>query len=104
MSDRKQRFLNAVGEQLEVQDAHYCQLYASETVAWSRLGVYQMVAELLDLQSGDLHLDAGCGHGKLLGELKKKTPDSVVIGAERNLSMLMTARDLIHRRGLSSNL
>lgn len=52
----------------------------------------QKVLNRLDLRGDERAIDAGCGSGKLTGELMERLPDGRLIAIDRSWNMLMTAR------------
>ena len=52
----------------------------------------QKVLDRLPLTGHERAIDAGCGSGKLTGELMQRLPDGTLVAIDRSWNMLMTAR------------
>jgi trans-aconitate 2-methyltransferase len=52
----------------------------------------QKVLARLELRGDERAIDAGCGSGRLTGELMKRLPDGTLVAIDRSWPMLVTAR------------
>lgn len=58
-------------------------------------GIYGGIAHTLSLRPGDIHVDLGSGVGWLLGALKQRFPESIMLGVESNVMLIAIAADTL---------
>lgn len=96
--------LERMREVMDRGEMLYTRKWAAEMLQWEQLGVYNKVAEILDLQDGDRHLDMGSGVGYLLTVLyeaaRAQDRQVTVVGVERSTAMTDTTTDLLHKAGV----
>jgi trans-aconitate methyltransferase len=61
-------------------------------VSWPQTGWGQKVLARLELRGDEHAIDAGCGSGRLTGELAGRLPRGHVVALDRSWNMLQTAR------------
>lgn len=88
-------------EALHKQDDGYADSWIDEAAAWGREGVYNGLALEADVRPGELHVDLGAGMMNLVHAIKRRTPDAVVLGVERNTRVVRHALYLMEALGIS---
>jgi len=71
-----------------------------ETEEWTRLGVYDKAADMLDLKKGEIHVDLGSGNGEFLSRLSQVFPQSILIGVERSKLLLALSASRLCSSGI----
>ncbi|MBI2638069.1 methyltransferase domain-containing protein [Candidatus Peregrinibacteria bacterium] len=84
---------------LEASDKRYAEKWSDEALVWEEFGIYERLAEHIQLDSGKIHLDVGCGLGNLLFRLKQKRPEAAIIGMDRNPCMMQGAARILGSKG-----
>jgi demethylmenaquinone methyltransferase/2-methoxy-6-polyprenyl-1,4-benzoquinol methylase len=65
----------------------------------------QQAVDLLNIKSGDILLEIGCGTGTTLLEMGKKVePGGVVYGVDLSTKMLKVSQKKLHRKGLKKGI
>ncbi len=73
----------------------YKKQWAEESKCWLDIGAYQVIAQLINLQENDTHVDLGSGFGFLLMLLKELQSNSTIIGVDRSETMILDAAEII---------
>ena len=83
-------------------DKYYLDKWDRETEEWSRLGIYDKVAEMLNLNDEGVHVDLGSGNGELLLRLNKLYPRAVLIGIERSKLLMALSASRLRSNGVNT--
>lgn len=90
---------------LDREDSIYLlQNWLPQFDAWNRSGTYRTIAESLELQDGEHHIDLGCGFGMLALEARRMYPNAVIWGVDRTRMALMVASKTATDHGIAAEI
>jgi hypothetical protein len=92
--------LNSIERGLTAIDDRYAVMWCNDTAFWARQGIYQQVAELIELNPGQLHVDIGAGNLAQLVALRKRNPQAVLVGLESNIPLLTRTETVFRDHGI----
>jgi len=87
-------------DSLQQQDSGYADNLRAEVSHWGREGVYNALAREVSLDPGELHVDLGAGMMNLVNSIQRQNPEAVVLGVERNTSVVSSALALFRALGI----
>jgi hypothetical protein len=83
------------GRELDRKDCADTKLWVPSALALVKAGIYRAITAIIQLEGGGLHADIGCGQGLQLEALDEHTPDSILIGVDRNRTMIEAATNFL---------
>lgn len=95
--------LNQIFQALDVMDQTYQDSWRIETESWDRKGVYEKVAQMIDVPDG-VHVDLGTGVARVLVYLRQRFDKKILFGVDRNFHAIRDAGRYMHSVGVVANI